>query len=153
MSSPNDASAYLAALYGITQVDEDGYLFISPIIHDWAMVAEREIDTVFDLEGGLDVGVPTEPEQMLYVYFHFADNGLPNADKLDALAEFAASLIRRKHRVLVHCGMGFNRSALVAGVTLHKLGMSGREAVARLRGRRPGALFNETFADFLIALS
>ena len=152
MSTADSTSAFLSALYGITQVDESGYLFISPVINDWTEVKRRAIDIVFDLEGGLDVGVPTEPEQMLYVYFHFADDGLPNLDKLDALAEFGASLIRQKHRVLVHCGMGFNRSALLAGVILHKQGMPGRETVERLRTRRPGALFNETFADFLSAL-
>ena len=60
-----------------------------------------------------------------------------------------ASLVSRRHRVLSHCGMGLNRSALVAGLTLHKLGMSGPEVVTRLRARRPGALFNPQFATFL----
>jgi len=54
--------------------------------------------------------------------------------------------------VLSHCGMGFNRSALVAGLILHELGMPGPEVVARLRDRRPGALFNETFAAYLESL-
>jgi protein-tyrosine phosphatase len=48
--------------------------------------------------------------------------------------------------------MGFNRSALVAGLILHELGMPGRDVVARLRDRRPGALFNETFAAYLESL-
>jgi protein-tyrosine phosphatase len=45
--------------------------------------------------------------------------------------------------------MGFNRSALVAGRILHHLGMNGCDVVERLRERRPGALFNEVFADYL----
>jgi protein-tyrosine phosphatase len=45
--------------------------------------------------------------------------------------------------------MGYNRSALVAGLILIELGMNGPQAVARLRERRPGALFNPNFADFL----
>jgi hypothetical protein len=36
------------------QVDDDGQLFISPAIEDWDSVARFEIDTVIDLEGGLD---------------------------------------------------------------------------------------------------
>jgi hypothetical protein len=40
----------------------------------------------------------------------------------------------------------------VAGLILHELGMPGREAVTRLRDRRPGALFNETFAAYLESL-
>ena len=45
--------------------------------------------------------------------------------------------------------MGFNRSALVAGLTLCRLAMTGADAVGRLRACRPGALFNERFAEFL----
>ncbi len=142
----------LAALNQITQVDEDGHLFIAPVIHDWAEVERRKIDTVIDLEGGLDLGVPTEPEQILYVYFHIYDDNLPNLDKLDGLADLGADLVRTGHRVLAHCGMGFNRSALVAGLILHKLGMPGPQTVERLRARRPGALFNDNFAAYLAAL-
>jgi protein-tyrosine phosphatase len=61
-------------------------------------------------------------------------------------------MVRSGHRVLSHCGMGFNRSALVAGLILVELGMSGPEAVALLRSRRAGALFNEVFAEYLLSL-
>ena len=111
----------LADLNPITQVDEAGQLFIGPVIHDWAVVERLGIDTVIDLEGGLDLGAPTEPEQILYVYFHIYDEGLPNLHKLNGLADLGADLVRSGHRVLAHCGMGFNRSALVAGVILHKV--------------------------------
>ena len=63
-----------------------------------------------------------------------------------------AHLIRSGHRVLSHCGMGFNRSALVAGRILYHLGVPGAEIVERLRERRPGALFNEVFAEHLKSL-
>ena len=123
------------------QVDDAGRLFISPVIHDWNIVAQRGIDTVVDLEGGLDIGVPTVPNQCLYIYFPIYDEALPNLEKLHGVASLCASLVTAEHRVLSHCGMGFNRSALVAGLILHKLGMPGRELVTRLRVRRPGALF------------
>ena len=61
-------------------------------------------------------------------------------------------LVRDGHVVLSHCGMGFNRSALVAGLILHELGMPGTDVVARLRDRRPGALFNERFTAYLESL-
>jgi protein-tyrosine phosphatase len=48
--------------------------------------------------------------------------------------------------------MGFNRSALVAGMIMHKLGTPGHEAVKRIRSKRPGALFNEVFAEYLTRL-
>jgi len=55
--------------------------------------------------------------------------------------------------VLSHCGMGYNRSALVAGLILNELGMPGSAAVSRVRERRPGALFNTKFAADLESLS
>ena len=133
------------------QVDDDGRLFISPAIEDWDSLAAYNIDTVIDLEGGLDTCIPTIVNQCLYVYFPFADDdeALPDLIKLRAIARLGASLVREGHRVLSHCGMGYNRSALVAGLILTELGMPGPEAVARLRERRPGALYNDRFAEFV----
>jgi protein-tyrosine phosphatase len=62
----------------------------------------------------------------------------------------AASLMQEGHRVLAHCGMGYNRSGLIAGMILKALGIPGVAAVARIRDRRPGALFNDRFAEYLI---
>src|SRR5437867_3260658 len=134
------------------QVDDAGRLFISPIISDWEVLARYEVDTVIDLEGELDIGVPTVPDQCLYIYFPILDEELPNLDKLHAIGSLGATLIRAEHRVLSHCGMGFNRSALVAGLILNELGMPGPDVVNRLRTRRPGALFNECFASYLESL-
>lgn len=134
------------------QVDDAGRLFISPAIDDWDVLARHEVDTIIDLDADVDTGVPTIPDQYLYVYFPIWDDDLPNLVKLHAIATLGAKLIGSGHRVLSHCGMGFNRSALVAGVILHKLGMPGRDAVQRLRDRRPGALFNGAFAAYLESL-
>ena len=139
-------------LFEVTRVDDAGRLFIAPVIHDWNKVSSRGIDTIIDLEGGLDIGVPTVPNQILYVYFPILDEDLPNLEKLDAVAALGADLVARKHRVLSHCGMGFNRSALVAGLILNRLGMPGPQVVRQLRARRNGALFNERFANHLEAL-
>lgn len=134
------------------QVDDEARLFISPVLEDWSVVAKHGIDVVIDLEGGLDECIPTLPGSCLYVYFPIYDEELPDPARLEAVAMMGAHLIRSGHRVLSHCGMGFNRSALVAGRILHHLGMSGADVVSRLRERRPGALFNDVFAEHLIAL-
>lgn len=131
------------------QVDDAGLLFISPALDDWSALAEHGIDVVIDLEGGLDECIPTRPGSCLYVYFPIFDEDLPDAARLDAVALLGAHLVRNGHRVLSHCGMGFNRSALVAGRILHQLGLPGDLVVDRLRERRPGALFNDTFAEHL----
>jgi hypothetical protein len=134
------------------QIDDDGLLFISPVIKEWSILEAHGIDTVIDMEGGLDECIPTVPGQCLYIYFPIEDEELPNMRRLDAVAALGASLIEGGHRVLSHCGMGFNRSALVAGRILHQLGMSGPQVVERLRERRAGALFNEIFASHLFEL-
>lgn len=143
----NELEAYRRTT--LFQVDEAGHLFISPAIRGWEPIEERGINVVIDLEGDLDHGVPTLPNSILYLYFPIHDEELPNLAKLHAIAELGASLITSGHRVLSHCGMGFNRSALVAGLVMHKLGMPGPAVVEAIRKRRAGALFNENFAKFL----
>jgi protein-tyrosine phosphatase len=135
------------------QVDDAGRLFISPAISDWEAVTRHEVDTVIDLDGDVDEGVPTVPNQCLYIYFPIFDEDLPNLAKLHAIGDLGANIVKAGHRVLSHCGLGFNRSALVAGLILYKLGMSGPDVVERLRERRPGALFNDCFADYLRSLT
>lgn len=134
------------------QVDNEGLLFISPTITDWDTLDRYKVDTVIDLDGRLDDRVPTAPDHLLYVYFPITDDELPNLAKLHAVASLGATLLREGHCVLSHCGLGFNRSALVAGLILNQLGLSGGEAVERLRIRRPGALFNDRFASYLQSL-
>jgi hypothetical protein len=134
------------------QVDDAGLLFISPAINDWNVLTRHNVDTIIDLEGDIDEGVPTCPNKCLYIYFPILDEDLPNLDKLHAIGDLGARIVIAGHSVLSHCGLGFNRSALVAGVILHKLGMPGPDVVRRLRARRPGALFNDCFADYLQSL-
>lgn len=139
----------LPDLSKLHQVDDYGRLFISPVIHDWSIVTSYGVDTVIDLEGGLDTCIPTMPNSCLYVYFPILDENLPDLTKLTAIAALGAHLIESGHRVLSHCGMGFNRSALVAGRILHRMGMRGEAIVEQIQERRPGALFNEVFARHL----
>jgi hypothetical protein len=140
--------------FQVIQVDDAGQLFISPALDDWGPIAASGIDVVIDLEGGLDACIPTRTNDCLYIYFPITDDneGTPPLARLRAIARLGASLIAEGHRVLSHCGMGFNRSALVAGLILIELGMPGAAVVERLRERRPGALFNDKFAEVLEGL-
>jgi protein-tyrosine phosphatase len=134
-------------------IDEKGCLFLSPRIDDWKYVDEHEISVVIDLEGDLDDDVPTIPNRVLYIYYPIFDEDLPDLTKLHAVARLGATLMQGGHKVLSHCGMGFNRSALVAGLILVYLGFTGEEAFQMLRRRRPGALFNDIFAGYLRGLT
>jgi protein-tyrosine phosphatase len=137
----------------LVPLDEAGQLFLSPDIttDDWQTLERVGITAVFDLDGGLDIGVPTVPDGVVYLYFPFNDHHLPNLGRLHAVARFGAMLVKAGHKLLSHCGLGYNRSALVAGLILMYLGKSGTQAVEELRRRRPGALYNQTYASYLLS--
>ena len=136
----------------VTPIDDEQRLFVSEAIDDWDRLSELAITVVVDLEGAVDAGIPARPGGILYVYFPFQDDALPDTGVLTASAQYLSQLLRAGHRVLVHCGLGLNRSPLLAGLVLHQLGWSGEAAVARLRERRPGALYNELYCEYLRAL-
>jgi protein-tyrosine phosphatase len=136
----------------IVAVDPGGRLFVSGEIEDWEALRERGIDTIVDMDSSVDPGIPEAPNTILYVYHPILDSDLPDLTKIEALARLVAGLVSEGHRVLVHCRMGLNRSVLVIATALTYLGMTGEQAVALLRDRRPGALFNESFATHVLAL-
>jgi len=131
----------------LVAINGQGTLFVSGEIDDWALIRQRGIDTIVDMDGDLDPGVPEGPGEVLYVYYPIRDEELPDLRKLEAVGRMVADLVRVEHRVLVHCRMGFNRSNLVIATALTYLGMCGSEALKHLQECRPGALYNETFAD------
>lgn len=133
-------------------VDRAGLLYVSPDVVDWGPMVERKVRLVIDLDGEIDGNVPTLPNNMIYVYFPFNDDTLPDLVKLHALGRLAADMVRTSRAVLVHCAMGFNRSPLVAGVALTHLGLTGSEAVEQLRSQRAGALYNRVYADYVAGL-
>ena len=128
----------------LVPIDEQRQLFISPSIDEWKSIEEHGITAVIDLDGDLDLGIPNIPNHMLYVYFPIFDEGLPDLNKLHALARLGARLVANGEKVLAHCGMGLNRSALVAGLVLTYLGMKGEDALALLRKNGPARCSTKT---------
>ena len=135
-----------------TQIDDQGCIWVSGFLADWSQVHERDITVVVDLEGDIDHGVPTTSDRMLYVYLPLHDATLPNLERLQSVASLVAALAGSGQRVLCHCGAGLNRSPLVAGLALVAMGVTPGEAVDRIRSRRPGALYNEHFLQYLLAV-
>jgi len=133
----------------LTEVDDEQRLYVSSMIDDWAGIEQHSITVVVDLERRLDSGIPSGNGTLLYLYYPFEDESLPDPVMVEPLSAFLAQLYRSGHRLLIHCRMGLNRSPLVAGAVLHQLGWSGREAVNRLQERRPGALYNEIYRGYL----
>ncbi len=136
----------------IVPVNPERTLLVSGLIDDWAEVARHRVDTIVDMDGDVDPGVPEAPNHILYLYYPIVDDALPCLPKLGAVARLVADLVKHEHVVLVHCLLGANRSNLVAAEALTHLGMTGAQALAHLRAVNPGALFNETFAAHVAAL-
>lgn len=137
----------------IHRIHPDGALFVSGEIDDWELIRAHRIDTIIDLDGGIDEGIPEVANEILYVYYPMNDDeDLPNASKLDALGRFIANLVAAEHVVLIHCLIGLNRSNLVAAMALTYLGVSGAEAVRRLQFIQPAALYNDAFAKYAASL-
>jgi protein-tyrosine phosphatase len=136
----------------IVAINPGETLFVSGDIEDWDAIRRLCIDVVVDMDGEVDKGLPQGPDAIFYVYFPVLDEDLPNLAKTEALGRLVADLVSAGHRVLVHCRMGFNRSVLVVATALTYMGLSGRQALAALRRRRPGALFNEVFAAHVESL-
>jgi Dual specificity phosphatase, catalytic domain len=136
----------------IVAVNPAGTLFVSGHIEDWEALRERGIDTIVDMDGDVDPGIPDSPNAILYVYHPILDEDLPDLTKIEALGRLVAGLVSDHHRVLVHCRMGLNRSVLVIATALTYLGMTGEQALGHLRECRPGALFNENFAAHVLGL-
>ena len=95
------------------------------------------------------------PEDERFRYYPFADDiygpsererGIIEAAVADAFAALA------DHRdVFVFCREGRNRSGLVVGLTLRRLGWTGQAAIDLIRSKRAKALTNTFFADMLLA--
>lgn len=69
--------------------------------------------------------------------------------KLDKVADKVAETMKDGGMVLIACRAGKNRSGLLAGLALRKLGVSGKEAVQAIQKNRPGALSNPRFRKLI----
>lgn len=136
---------------GPTPLDDARSIWVSGFIEDWEELRRLDISVIVDLEGDIDHGVPRTPDNVLYVYLPIHDAHLPNLDRLHSVASLVAELAARGQRVLCHCGVGLNRSPLVAGLAMVDLGCSPEEVVAAIRARRPGSLYNPVFVAHLLA--
>lgn len=65
-------------------------------------------------------------------------------------ADLVASEVRSGRNVLVTCAAGLNRSGLVTALALRNMyRIPGVAAVAHVQSRRPGALSNSAFAEYV----
>ncbi|KAB2945632.1 MAG: dual specificity protein phosphatase family protein [Candidatus Methanoperedens sp.] len=128
----------------IFQIDE--HLYQSSMIDD--VERTKMFDVCIDLAGGID---PDSSNFKIYLNWTIEDARLPDLDILKLVASFGYDLAyKKKMEVLVHCEQGINRASLINGMILWMKGMSGEEIVNYIRSKRPGALFNQNFVNYLV---
>jgi protein-tyrosine phosphatase len=92
--------------------------------------------------------------EVIYVPMWDVDSG-PSEDEAQRAIEAASDVVQALEEgktVLSSCAMGVTRSGLISALVLmQRYGISGREAVRRVRAGRPGALSNSGFVHWLIS--
>lgn len=108
-----------------------------------------QFDVVVSLYTRDDFG----PDEGIEHHTHaMIDGSLDDEDhqRIHELADITAAAVRDGKKVLVRCQAGMNRSGLVTGLAMMKMGWTFDEALAKMRDvRGPYVLFNDDFRDFL----
>ncbi|MDX1616455.1 MAG: hypothetical protein R3300_19250 [Candidatus Promineifilaceae bacterium] len=103
-------------------------------------------DVVVDL-----TGAHRAVEDVISVEWPIVDGPMPDPAKARALGLMVADLVDHGMRVQVLCAAGLNRSGLIVGRALIAIGHEPKEAIALIREKRPNALHNEAFVEWLLA--
>jgi hypothetical protein len=96
-----------------------------------------------------------DPDRTIQMYHRMADSDLDpdHHSTIDVLASHVEDAVRHGDKVLVRCQAGLNRSSLVTGLALIKMGWSAENAINRMREvRSPYVLCNQSFVDYLMAV-
>lgn len=98
------------------------------------------------------IGDEVRKRGMSWVYFPFADKGVPADSQknewLDASAKIHDAL-KRNEVVLIHCLGGLGRTGTVASMVLQDLGLSVQSSFTRIRNSRPGTIETPEQETFL----
>jgi Dual specificity phosphatase, catalytic domain len=74
------------------------------------------------------------PEGVIYLHFAYWDtDAVPDATELDVVTTFLNDLRAAGETVFVHCRLGLNRSALLAGLMLVDEGYRAKDAIELMR--------------------
>lgn len=122
-----------------------------------AVLEENDIDYVINLWSRADPDLQGIPG-VTYIHYPIPDGlELPNV-KLQMLTNLASGaayhILHSGHAVLVLCHAGRNRSGLLSALIVKELnGCTGQAALEHVRMKRPGAVDNPFFEQFLRSLA
>ena len=116
---------------------ENGMILPSNFYHLISLYPWEEYTLVHDMDSKLTVQMYDSTEQAF--------------GQVDDIADWVVSCMKNGPTI-VHCQAGLNRSSLVAGRALTKIGYSGPQAIRLLREKRsPACLCNKSFEAWLRA--
>lgn len=85
-----------------------------------------------------------------FTHYPITDGMLRSGSYIDLMAQRLAAEIDKGAVVLTMCNAGRNRSGLLSALIVHHaFGIPGADAIEVVRSRRPNALANDYFVDFL----
>lgn len=119
------------------------------IVPGLAQGSQYGFDPSYDVVVDLTGAHRAVDEDVMAVEWPIVDGPMPDARKARALGQWVAQLVDRGLRVQVLCAAGLNRSGLIVGRALIEMGYEPTEAIARIRAKRPNALHNTAFVEWL----
>lgn len=109
---------------------------------------------VIDCAGDMPAAYRAAAGRWFSRVFPDLDHVPPAFAAISGLADEVAALIEAKagapSHLYVVCQHGMNRSGLVAGLVMRRLGLDGAAAVDRITAARPGALSNQAFRRIVV---
>jgi ADP-ribosyl-[dinitrogen reductase] hydrolase len=93
---------------------------------------------------------------MLWFHLPIVDVSIPDQrfeEKWDVVGEKLRSILRDGSDVLVHCRGGLGRAGTIASRLLIELGMPPKDAIAKVRTVRPGAIETQAQEEYVLAIA
>lgn len=80
-------------------------------------------------------------EDIAYIHYPLKDHQPPSPEDVVRIVEALENLVKSDKKVLVHCQAGYGRTGTVlAAYFMKKERLSWRDALAKIRGTRPGSV-------------